>query len=176
MLGAALGAVKVTAESSIEQETHSAILAEIDGLQALYARQGLAPLINEIERRAGQTYRGAVYSVLGPEGEAVAGNVTGFTSRVPADVEWLTFEVTTADDRETEVRARSFATTEGVQIVVGRPLFARASFERALNRSLLVGFAGALVVGLAGGLFLARQNERREIGRASCRERVSFTV
>ncbi len=149
------------AENSIEAETHSAILAEIDGLGAIYRQQGLEALLEEVERRANQPYRGGIYVVTGADGEALAGNVAGWTERLPETLDWISFSVTSAGERAIPVRARAFVLPAGEQLVIGRALVAQDAFRRALNRSLLVGFLGALALGLLGGFLLARQTERR---------------
>jgi signal transduction histidine kinase len=160
-LGLALGGVKIIAERSIEAETNSAILAEIDGLGAVYRQQGFEAIRAEVERRAGQPYRGAVYLLVDADGGRLAGNVEGWSGRVEETPAWLTFSVTPPGEREVRVRARAFTLENEAQLVVGRTLATRESFQRALNRGLVVAFVGALLIGLSGGLWLARQTERR---------------
>jgi signal transduction histidine kinase len=70
------------------------------------------------------------------------------------------------------VRARAFTLQNDVQLIVGRTLATRESFQRALNHGLLVAFLGALVIGLAGGLWLARQTERRVEAMSGAIDRV----
>ena len=161
MLGLALGGVKIIAERSIEAETNSAILAEIDGLGAIYRQQGFEAIVEEVERRANQPYRGAVYILADAGGAKLAGNVEGWSGRVADTPAWITFPVTPPGEREVRVRARVFTLENDVQLIVGRTLATRESFQRALNRGLAVAFVGALLIGLTGGLWLARQTERR---------------
>jgi signal transduction histidine kinase len=161
VLGLALGGVKIIAERSIEAETNSAILAEIDGLGAIYRQQGFEAIVDEVQRRANQPYRGAVYILLDDDGEKLAGNVEGWSGRVGDTPAWITFPVTPPGEREVRVRARAFILENDVQLIVGRTLATRESFQRALNRGLVVAFVGALLIGLTGGLWLARQTERR---------------
>lgn len=161
MLGAALATVKILAEQSIEAETQSAIIVEADALASLHASQGPLALLEEVERRRQQPYRGAIYIVVDPSGTVIAGNVAGWSGRVPGDVGWLTFDVTPAGDRELQARARAVDLDGGGQLIVGRTLVAQNAFRKALNRSLWGAFLSALVIGLAGGLLLARRTERR---------------
>ncbi len=161
MLGLALGGVKVVAERSIQAETNSAILAEIDGLGAIYRQQGFDAVFEEVGRRAGQPYRGAVYIMTDAEGERLAGNVEGWTGRVADTPAWVTFSVTPPGERQVTVRARAFTLENAVQLIVGRTMATQESFQRALNRGLVVAFVGALLTGLLGGLWLAGQTERR---------------
>jgi len=172
VLGLALGGVKIIAERSIEAETNSAILAEIDGLGAIYGQQGFDAIVDEVERRARQPYRGAVYILSDADGDKLAGNVEGWTGRVEETPAWITFPVTPPGEREVRVRARAFTLENDVQLVVGRTLATRESFQRALNRGLLVAFLGALVIGLTGGLWLARQTERRVESMSGAIDRV----
>jgi len=161
VLGLALGGVKIIAERSIEAETNSAIMAEIDGLGAVYRQQGFDALLSEVRRRAQQPYRGAVYLVVGDGGSKLAGNVEGWSGRVGETPAWITFPVAPPDEREVRVRARAFTLENTAQLIVGRTLATQESFERALNRGLIGAFVGALLIGLTGGLWLARQTERR---------------
>jgi len=172
VLGLALGGVKIIAERSIEAETNSAILAELDGLGAIYRQQGFEAIVAEVERRARQPYRGAVYILLDAGGDELAGNVEGWTGRVDETPAWITFPVTPPGEREVRVRARAFTLENDVQLIVGRTLATRESFQRALNRGLVVAFVGALVIGLTGGLWLARQTERRVESMSSAIDRV----
>lgn len=172
MLGLALGGVKVIAERSIEAETNSAILAEIDGLGSIYAQQGFRPLVAEVQRRAQQPYRGAIYVVVDTDGDKLAGNVEGWSGRVDAPPAWIIFPVTPSGEREVRVRAHVSALESGIQLIVGRTLTTRESFQRALNRGLAVAFVVALLIGLTGGLWLARQTERRVDSMTRAIERV----
>ncbi|MFP4269603.1 MAG: sensor histidine kinase, partial [Alphaproteobacteria bacterium] len=172
MLGLALGGVKIIAERSIEAETNSAIRAEVDGLGAVYRKQGFEAVVDEVERRAGQPHRGAVYILSDTDGDELAGNVEGWTGRVDKTPAWITFSVTPSDEREVRVRARAFTLENDVQLIVGRTLATQESFQRALNRGLVVAFVGALVIGLTGGLWLARQTERRVESMSGAIDRV----
>ncbi len=153
--------MKVLAERSIDAETESAILVEADGLRAIDARFGIDALARAIEWRREQPNRGAIYIALGEDGEVVAGNVSGWSGRIDEGRDWISFEVTTPGDEPLPARARVTRLQSGGQLIVGRTLIAQEVFGDALNRSLGVAFAGAVLIGLAGGLLLARQNERR---------------
>lgn len=172
MLGLALSGVKIIAERSIEAETNSAILAEVDGLGAIYGQQGFEAIVEEVERRARQPYRGAVYILSDADGDMLGGNVEGWSGRVDDTPAWITFPVTPPGEREVRVRARAFTLENDVQLIVGRTLTTQESFQRALNRGLVVAFIGALVIGLTGGLWLARQTERRVESMSGAIDRV----
>jgi signal transduction histidine kinase len=160
-LGLALGGVKIIAERSIQSESANAIAAEIDGLAAVYGQQGLPALIQEIERRSAQPYRGGIYLVLDQAGERLAGNLAGWSDPPVVQEEAITFTVEPPGDAAVRAEARTFSLEGGYVLVVGRTLAAQDAFRRALNRGIVVAFVGALVVGVAGGLLLARENERR---------------
>ncbi len=139
---------------------------------AIYGQQGFDAIVDEVERRARQPYRGAVYILSDADGDKLAGNVDGWTGRVEETPAWITFPVTPPGEREVRVRARAFTLENDVQLIVGRTLATRESFERALNRGLLIAFLGALVIGLTGGLWLARQTERRVESMSGAIDRV----
>ncbi len=160
-LGAALGTVKVLAERSIEAETASTILVEVAALSDLQARDGLEALRAEIARRREQRLGGTLYLLFDPAGELIESNVTGWSEPVPGTPLWLPLRVTPTGEREIRARAYAVGLDDGSQLIVGRTLDAQEAFARALNRSLLVAFTGALVIGLAGGILLARRTERR---------------
>jgi signal transduction histidine kinase len=141
-------------------------------LGAIYGQQGFDAIVDEVERRARQPYRGAVYILSDADGDKLAGNVDGWTGRVEETPAWITFPVTPPGEREVRVRARAFTLENDVQLIVGRTLATRESFERALNRGLLIAFLGALVIGLTGGLWLARQTERRVESMSGAIDRV----
>ena len=139
---------------------------------AIYGQQGFDAIVDEVERRARQPYRGAVYILSDADGDKLAGNVDGWTGRVEETPAWITFPVTPPGEREVRVRARAFTLENDVQLIVGRTLATRESFERALNRGLSIAFLGALVIGLTGGLWLARQTERRVESMSGAIDRV----
>jgi signal transduction histidine kinase len=160
-LGLALGGVKVIAERSIEAESASAIVAEIEGLAAIYRQQGISALVAEIERRTQQPYRGSIYSVAGPGGEVLAGNLSGWPGQLTENEGLVVFTVEPPGEQQVRAQAQTFSISGDHVLLVGRTLAAQESFERALNRGLVVAFVGVLVVGIAGGLFLARETEQR---------------
>ncbi|TVQ37220.1 MAG: sensor histidine kinase [Geminicoccaceae bacterium] len=160
-LGLALGGVKIIAERSIEAESENAITAEIEGLAAVYGQRGLPALVNEIERRSAQPYRGGIYLLVNPLGERLAGNLAGWEGPPTVQEGSIAFSVEPPGEAQVRAQARTFALEGGYVLMVGRTLAAQDGFQRALNRGLLIAFIGALVIGIAGGLILARETERR---------------
>ncbi|MFW6021713.1 MAG: transketolase-like TK C-terminal-containing protein, partial [Guyparkeria sp.] len=117
-LGLALGGVKIIAERSIHLESASAIAAEIDGLAAIYRQQGLRALVQEIERRSSQPYRGAIYLVLDEAGERLAGNLAGWSDPPAVQEDAITFSVEPPGDTQVRAEARTFG-LEGLFRQVG---------------------------------------------------------
>ncbi len=115
----------------------------------------------EIRRRSGQPYRGSIYLVIDPDGDRIAGNLSGWTDAPTVDEGMVAFTVEPPGEAQVRAQARTFNLEGGYLLVVGRTLAAQDGFRKALNRGLLVAFVGALVVGLAGGLLLARETEQR---------------
>ena len=74
-----------TSADFVERQTEATLDAEITGLAEQYAQRGLSGLVQIVAARsAGDRGDGMLYLVTDPDGQPLAGNITGWPAGVPA--------------------------------------------------------------------------------------------
>ncbi|MBU6464157.1 MAG: HAMP domain-containing protein [Proteobacteria bacterium] len=147
----------------ITEQITSTVNAETEEIGEIYSRRGLRGLVFTIENRALRP--GAnLYLVTTPTGQAVAGNVGSLTAGVMGSSGWSETEYRRLDDQDkTDHRAlvRVTELTSGFRLLIGRDLEERRRLfgiiAKAAQWSLLI----VIVLGLGGGIFVARRVLRR---------------
>ncbi len=147
----------------ITEQITTTVNAEIDEVSDIYARRGLRGLVFTIENRALRP--GAnLYLVTTPAGQAVAGNVGSLAPGVMATSGWSETAYRRLDEQETRDHRALVRVTElssGFRLLIGRDLEERRRLfgivAKAAQWSLLV----VVVLGLGGGIFVARRVLRR---------------
>lgn len=147
----------------ITEQITTTVNAEIGELSDIYARRGLSGLAYAIESRALRP--GAnLYLVTTPEGRAVAGNVGSLAPGVVASLGWSETAYRRFDEQDTRdhrALVRVSELTNGFRLLIGRDLEERRRLfgivAKAAQWSLLV----VVVLGLGGGIFVARRVLRR---------------
>jgi signal transduction histidine kinase len=147
----------------ITEQITTTVNAETGEINDIYGRRGLYGLVFTIERRALRP--GAnLYLVTTPTGQAVAGNVGSLAPGVMATTGWSETAYRRLDEQDdTDHRAlvRVTELTSGFRLLVGRDLEERRRLfgivAEAAQWSVLI----VVVLGLGGGVFVARRVLRR---------------
>lgn len=147
----------------ITEQITTTVNAEIGEVSDIYARRGLRGLVFTIENRALRP--GAnLYLVTTPAGLAVAGNVGSLAPGVMATTGWSETAYRRLDEQNTRdhrALVRVTELTSGFRLLIGRDLEERRRLfgivAKAAQWSLLV----VVVLGLGGGVFVARRVLRR---------------
>ncbi|MBR1148772.1 HAMP domain-containing sensor histidine kinase [Bradyrhizobium sp. AUGA SZCCT0431] len=147
----------------INEQITTTVNAEIGEIEIIYARRGLQGLALTLGRR---TLRpGAnLYLVTTPAGTAFGGNVESLSPGVMGSIGWSETAYRRLDEQDTANHRALVRVTElsnGFRLLVGRDLEERRRMfgivANAAQWSLLV----VIVLGLGGGVFVARRVLRR---------------
>jgi signal transduction histidine kinase len=147
----------------ITEQITSTVNAEIGEVDSIFGQGGLRSLFSTIENRALRP--GAnLYLVTTPNGQAIAGNVGSLAPGVMATTGWSETAYRRLDDQDnTDHRAlvRVTQLSGGFRLLIGRDLEERKRLfgivANAAQWSLLI----VVVLGLGGGVFVARRVLRR---------------
>ncbi|MBR1126954.1 sensor histidine kinase [Bradyrhizobium iriomotense] len=147
----------------ITEEITQTVNAETSEINEIYGRGGLVRLVRAIEYRALRP--GAnLYLVTTPTGQAVAGNVGSLAPGVMATRGWSETayrRIEDADDRDHRALVRVTELENGFRLLIGRDLAERRRLfgivAKAAQWSILI----VVVLGLGGGIFVARRVLRR---------------
>ena len=147
----------------ITEQITTTVNAEVGEISDIFGRRGLLGLGRTIENRALRP--GAnLYLITTPTGQAIAGNVGSLAPGVMATSGWSeTAYRRLAEQDNTDHRALVHVTqlTNGFRLLIGRDLEERRRLfgivAKAAQWSLLV----VIVLGLGGGIFVARRVLRR---------------
>ncbi|CAN7181383.1 ATP-binding protein [Bradyrhizobium sp. LjRoot220] len=147
----------------INEQITATVNAEIGEIEIIYARRGLQGLALTLSRR---TLRpGAnLYLVTTPAGTAFGGNVESLSPGVMSSIGWSETAYRRLDEQDSANHRALVRVTElsnGFRLLVGRDLEERRRLfgivAKAAQWSLLV----VIVLGLGGGVFVARRVLRR---------------
>jgi signal transduction histidine kinase len=147
----------------ITEQITSTVNAETSELDGIFGRWGLRVLISAIENRALRP--GAnLYLVTAPNGQDIAGNVGSLAPGVMATTGWSETAYRRLDDQDNGDHRALVRVTQlsgGFRLLVGRDLEERKRLfgivAKAAQWSILIVF----VLGLGGGVFVARRVLRR---------------
>jgi signal transduction histidine kinase len=147
----------------ITEQITSTVNAETGEISDIFARRGLRGLVFTIENRALRP--GAnLYLVTTPNGQAVAGNVGSLAPGVMATSGWSETAYRRLDEQDSADHRALVRVTElssGFRLLIGRDLDERRRLfgivAKAAQWSLLI----VIVLGLGGGIFVARRVLRR---------------
>jgi signal transduction histidine kinase len=147
----------------INEQIITTVNAEVGEISNIFERRGLRSLVGTIRNRALRP--GAnLYLVTEPNGRALGGNIESLAPGVMATTGWSETSYRRLDDQDnTDHRALVNVTelTSGFRLLIGRDLEERrrlfAIVAKAAQWSVLV----VIVLGLGGGIFVARRVLRR---------------
>lgn len=146
----------------LQQELDSRVGFEVDRLQQIYARNGAAALVEDLQRSADNP-RAAIYWLVDDQGVKLAGTL----DRIPQ----LTASQALGDGRISfsfsdqqgaqQLRGRLVALTAGEQLFVGHDFSARDRLTDSFLTSSAFGFLGVVGLGAFGGWAVMRRTRRR---------------
>jgi signal transduction histidine kinase len=147
----------------ITEQIATTVNAETGELSDIFERRGLKGLVYNIENRALRP--GAnLYLVTTPAGQLIAGNVASLGPGVIATTGWSETAYRRLDDRDNADHRALVRVSElegGFRLLIGRDLEERKRLfgivAKAAQWSLLI----VIVLGLGGGVFVARRVLRR---------------
>jgi signal transduction histidine kinase len=147
----------------ITEQITTTVNAETGEISDIFGRRGLRGLVFTIENRALRP--GAnLYLVTTPSGQAIAGNVGSLAPGVMATSGWSETAYRRLDDQDNADQRALVRVTElsnGFRLLIGRDLEERRRLfgivAKAAQWSLLI----VIVLGLGGGVFVARRVLRR---------------
>jgi signal transduction histidine kinase len=147
----------------ITEQITSTVGAETGEVSDIFGRRGLRGLVFTIENRALRP--GAnLYLVTTPNGQAIAGNVGSLAPGVMATTGWSETAYRRLDEQDTADHRALVRVTQlggGFRLLIGRDLEERRRLfgivAEAAQWSLLI----VVVLGLGGGVFVARRVLRR---------------
>jgi signal transduction histidine kinase len=147
----------------INEQIMTSVNAEVGEIGNIYARRGLFGLDRTIRNRALRP--GAnLYLVTAPNGQALGGNVESLAPGVMATTGWSETSYRRLEDQDTADHRALVNVTElsnGFRLLIGRDLEERRRLfgivAQAAQWSVLV----VIVLGLGGGIFVARRVLRR---------------
>lgn len=158
---AILGFIYWSTVAVIDRQAAATIDAEITGLADQYKDRGLGGLMDAVRERAGENgNRDNVYLLWDPQTGPLAGNLAAWPPSAAGVSEWVHLTLVRREEQRTvphEVTARTFQLAGGYRLLVGRDMYERTKFRRLVVNTLTWSLAGALALGLLGGIFLSRR-------------------
>ena len=154
------GFILVTTDVFAERQTETAIIAEVAAFQEAFQREGIPGLVQAINRRADPNFGWAgIYLLIDGASNALAGNIRTWPRDFDANDVWINFEVrdmSKAPEETADVQAQQFVIPGGYKFLVGRDLREAREFRGQLIRSLNIGLALTLALGMIGGVAFSR--------------------
>jgi len=141
----------------VAEQTEETIEAEITGLAEHYRQAGLFGLTEVIQERA-QGQRLSLYLLTDPNRRPIAGNLNSWPAETQPGT-WIDFDYQRpVGSRMVEHRAhaRHLVLPGGFHLLVGYDVQDQVRLERRMRQSMIWIGALALVLGLGGGLLMAR--------------------
>lgn len=155
---AVIGWVAWSVRHLVDQQIGVAIKAEINGLSEQYAQGGISRLVFIVDRRTRQP-NASLYLVTNFQGLAITGNVAALPPNVldkPGVRETL-YQRHGEATMHRMAMARIFVLPGGFRLLVGRDLGDRETLYQVMGRALLTSLFWLIVIGMLGGLFVARR-------------------
>ena len=160
--GLVLMRVGMTVKELFDDQIDQTVEAEIAGLSEQYRQGGIRRLVETVERRANQP-GSSLYLVTTFAGERIAGNVAQLPVGVlerPGLIE-TRYARTDGVIAEHRALARIFLLQGGFRLLVGRDLEDREALRGLMWRALLTSLGWLVLIGTAGGIFVAMRVLRR---------------
>jgi signal transduction histidine kinase len=147
----------------ITEQITTTVNAETGEINDIFGRRGLRGLVFTIENRALRP--GAnLYLVTTPTGQAIAGNVGSLAPGVMATTGWSETAYRRLDEQDTADHFALVRVTElssGFRLLIGRDLEERRRLVGIVAKAAQWSVLIVVVLGLGGGIFVARRVLRR---------------
>ena len=147
----------------ITEQITETVDAEIAGLTEQYTIGGLRRLVLIVENRSLRP-GSSLYLVTAPTGQALAGNVGSLAPGVLDNTGWSDTVYRRLDEQEAaehSALARVVQLSGGFRLLVGRDLEERTRMRNIITAAARGSVALVIVLGLAGGFFVARRVLKR---------------
>lgn len=156
--GLGLGYVVWKSGRVVQEQVAAMVDAEAGNLTQRYRADGFLGMLQAIEERASQP-GSFLYIVTAPNGAPLAGNVGTLPADVldKAGIRETQYTRLGANEGPAPALVRVERLPNGSRLLVGRDLSERNRFAEILASTILGGLALVILVGLAGGLILARR-------------------
>jgi signal transduction histidine kinase len=143
----------------ITEQITATVNAETGEVSDIFGRRGLRGLVLTVENRALRP--GAnLYLVTTPAGQAIAGNVGSLSPGVMATTGWTETAYRRLDDQDTANHFALVKVTElssGFRLLIGRDLEERRRMFGIIAKAAQFSLLVVVVLGLGGGIFVARR-------------------
>ncbi|CAO3373962.1 sensor histidine kinase [Azospirillum argentinense] len=158
-VGVILGVVYRSTAGFLEEEIGATIALEVAGLQDQYRSAGLRGLVDSVRERSGYSHTNSIYLLTTPGGVILAGNLSGWPDATAGPGGWTHFKISDyggVNNRPSTAMAVSFVLPGQFRLLVGRDMSELDQLRGRMVVSLRWVFLVTVVLGLGGGLLLAR--------------------
>jgi signal transduction histidine kinase len=144
----------------IQSQIAETVEAEIASLEQRYSGTGLLGLLREVEERSLQS-NAFLYLVTAPTGQPLTGNIAALPPGILDQSRARETEYVRRDAKDAQTHhsayVRVLVLPNGFRLLVGRDLAERSRFAAVLARAILGGLVLVILLGLVGGLVVARR-------------------
>jgi len=138
----------------LDRETDQAISADVQSLAERWQEGGLPALIVTIQNRLAENVDdNAIYLLVDPALERIAGNLAFWPTSLPLNRTWAELPIERAGIRSL-ARVRRYNLPGGLHLLVGRDVQVRAELRDLLTGALFWALLVVLVLGLAGAIVI----------------------
>jgi signal transduction histidine kinase len=152
------------ANALIAGQLNATVNAEITGLAEQYRQGGIRKLVAVVDERSNRAGNGSIYLLTTFSGDTLAGNVSGLpgASLAEAGERELPYQ-RVGEDQVAPYPAvvRVFVLPGGYRLLVGRDTEERERLAGVIANAVQWSLALVVVLGLAGGVFVARRVLKR---------------
>ncbi len=138
----------------LDRQTDQAISADVQSLAERWQEGGLPALIVTVQNRLAENVDdNAIYLLVGPDLERIAGNLAFWPTSLPLNRTWAELPIERAGIRSL-ARVRRYNLPGGFHLLVGRDVQVRAELRDLLTGALFWALIVVLVLGLAGAIVI----------------------
>lgn len=152
------------ANALIAGQLNATVSAEIQGLAEQYRQGGIRKLVAAVDERSNRASSGSIYLLTTFTGDTLAGNVAGLPGAAlaePGEREVAYQRVGEDKVAPYPARVRVFLLPGGYRLLVGRDIEERERFASVISNAVTWSLVLVVVLGLAGGVFVARRVLKR---------------
>ena len=158
-----LGFIRWSTAGFAERHLDTVIETEVQGLAEHYRRFGTPAVVDVIRSRSNRAPQGAaVYLLTNRAFRPIVGNLNRWPSEHSIDGGWIEFNAQEVKGSVSHpVRAQVFSLPGGLRLLVGRDARSLTELRDRIDDALIGGLGMTLLLGIGGGLLLARSTARR---------------
>lgn len=148
----------------LEQETRETIAIEVTGLKEQYQVNGLPGLVEVVRARSAVAHTNSIYLVLGPGGQPLAGNLSGWPAVIPDEEGYYHFAVSEFGGPQKQpatAQAVAYTLPGRFRLLVGRDTSEIDQLRGRMAASLGWILVITTALGLVGGGLMSRGALRR---------------